>query len=184
MRRFKKAMSAGARLGKSILAGLMGKKRIECAYVKSDVTDPWQQRLQDVLFARSGVMEKWLKHRLMTIVFTFLSLKTDFSPISRNKDLPYFASKVQHGAPCAFLIPVSTQVWREGCEQGVMIGVSFKAFCRCCLWESSVIMRRPAWKRSRPSKHVVLAHVRGLRNGFLACFWLARLNSSRRSTPA
>jgi len=30
---------AGARLGKSILAGLMGKKRIECAYVKSDITD-------------------------------------------------------------------------------------------------------------------------------------------------
>eukprot|EP00434_Breviolum_minutum_P026599 symbB.v1.2.023511.t3/scaffold2153.1/size87802/2 len=29
----------GARLGKSILAGLMGKKRIECAYVKSDITD-------------------------------------------------------------------------------------------------------------------------------------------------
>eukprot|EP00439_Symbiodinium_sp_Y106_P055954 s3720_g7.t2 len=30
---------AGARLGKSILAGLMGKKRTECAYVKSDITD-------------------------------------------------------------------------------------------------------------------------------------------------
>merc|ERR1740121_2346704 len=28
---------AGARLGKSILAGLAGKRRIECAYVKSDV---------------------------------------------------------------------------------------------------------------------------------------------------
>ncbi|CAJ1349299.1 unnamed protein product [Effrenium voratum] len=30
---------AGARLGRSVLAGLMGKKRTECAYVKSDITD-------------------------------------------------------------------------------------------------------------------------------------------------
>jgi len=30
---------AGARLGKSVLAGLSGRKRTECAYVKSEVTD-------------------------------------------------------------------------------------------------------------------------------------------------
>lgn len=30
---------AGARLGSSILAGLAGRKRVECAYVKSDITD-------------------------------------------------------------------------------------------------------------------------------------------------
>merc|ERR1712178_257339 len=30
---------AGARLGRSILAGLAGRRRVECAYVKSDVTD-------------------------------------------------------------------------------------------------------------------------------------------------
>jgi len=30
---------AGARLGSSILAGLAGRKRVECAYVKSDVSD-------------------------------------------------------------------------------------------------------------------------------------------------
>eukprot|EP00913_Durusdinium_trenchii_P001608 g1491.t1 len=34
-----KSGKGSARLGKSILAGLMGKKRIECAYVKSDITD-------------------------------------------------------------------------------------------------------------------------------------------------
>lgn len=30
---------AGARLGSSILAGLAGRRRVECAYVKSDITD-------------------------------------------------------------------------------------------------------------------------------------------------
>jgi len=30
---------AGARLGSSILAGLQGRRRVECAYVKSDITD-------------------------------------------------------------------------------------------------------------------------------------------------
>merc|ERR1712087_843375 len=30
---------AGARLGSSILSGLAGRKRVECAYVKSDVSD-------------------------------------------------------------------------------------------------------------------------------------------------
>jgi len=30
---------AGAKLGRSILAGLAGKKRVECAYVKSEITD-------------------------------------------------------------------------------------------------------------------------------------------------
>jgi malate dehydrogenase len=30
---------AGARLGSSVLAGLSGRKRVECAYVKSDITD-------------------------------------------------------------------------------------------------------------------------------------------------
>merc|ERR1712203_737908 len=30
---------AGARMAKSVLAGLMGRRRVECAYVMSDVTD-------------------------------------------------------------------------------------------------------------------------------------------------
>merc|ERR1719510_1037811 len=30
---------AGARFGKSVLAGLSGRRRIECAYCKSDITD-------------------------------------------------------------------------------------------------------------------------------------------------
>merc|ERR1711865_279615 len=30
---------AGARLGSAILAGLAGRRRVECAYVKSDITD-------------------------------------------------------------------------------------------------------------------------------------------------
>merc|ERR1712066_690865 len=30
---------AGARLGRSILAGLNGRRRVECAYVKSDITE-------------------------------------------------------------------------------------------------------------------------------------------------
>merc|ERR1711998_388802 len=45
---------AGAKLGKSILAGLMGKKRIECAYVKSDITElPYFA--SKVLFGKTGV---------------------------------------------------------------------------------------------------------------------------------
>jgi len=47
---------AGARLGKSILAGLMGKKRTECAYVKSDITElPYFA--SKVLFGEKGVMK-------------------------------------------------------------------------------------------------------------------------------
>merc|ERR1712107_758776 len=47
---------AGARLGKSILAGLMGKKRTECSYVKSDITElPYFA--SKVLFGEKGVMK-------------------------------------------------------------------------------------------------------------------------------
>jgi len=47
---------AGARLGKSILAGLMGKKRTECAYVKSDITElPYFA--SKVQFGEKGVMK-------------------------------------------------------------------------------------------------------------------------------
>jgi len=47
---------AGARLGKSILAGLMGKKRTECAYVKSDITElPYFA--SKVVFGEKGVMK-------------------------------------------------------------------------------------------------------------------------------
>merc|ERR1712176_513050 len=46
---------AGARLGKAILAGLMGKKRTECSYVKSDITElPYFA--SKVLFGEKGVM--------------------------------------------------------------------------------------------------------------------------------
>jgi len=47
---------AGARLGSSILAGLRGKKVIECAYVKSDITDlPYFA--SKVQFGEKGVMK-------------------------------------------------------------------------------------------------------------------------------
>merc|ERR1712093_851738 len=45
---------AGARLGKAILAGLAGRRRVECAYVKSDVTDlPYFT--SKVVFGEKGV---------------------------------------------------------------------------------------------------------------------------------
>merc|ERR1719230_382862 len=45
---------AGARLGRSVLAGLNGKRRVECAYVKSDITDlPYFA--SKVVFGQSGV---------------------------------------------------------------------------------------------------------------------------------
>merc|ERR1712232_17172 len=45
---------AGARLAKSVLAGFAGKRRIECAYVKSDVTElPYFA--SKVLFGKTGV---------------------------------------------------------------------------------------------------------------------------------
>merc|ERR1712039_935524 len=47
---------AGARLGKSVLAGLSGKRRTECAYVKSDLTDlPYFT--QKVVFGEGGVVK-------------------------------------------------------------------------------------------------------------------------------
>merc|ERR1711953_951541 len=47
---------AGARLGKSVLAGLSGRKRIECAYVASTVTDlPYFG--QKVVFGEGGVVK-------------------------------------------------------------------------------------------------------------------------------
>lgn len=45
---------AGARLGSSILSGLAGRKRVECAYVKSTVTDlPYFT--SKVVFGQKGV---------------------------------------------------------------------------------------------------------------------------------
>merc|ERR1711879_15505 len=49
---------AGARLGRSVLAGLNGKKRVECAYVKSDIADlPYFA--SRVVFGQSGVEKVW-----------------------------------------------------------------------------------------------------------------------------
>mmetsp|Transcript_114584 Transcript_114584/g.370435 ORF Transcript_114584/g.370435 Transcript_114584/m.370435 type:complete len:232 (+) Transcript_114584:2-697(+) len=45
---------AGARFGKSVLAGLAGRRRVECAYCKSDVTDlPYFA--QKVVFGEGGI---------------------------------------------------------------------------------------------------------------------------------
>merc|ERR1712157_272062 len=47
---------AGARLGKSVLAGLLGRKRTECAYVASPITDlPYFA--QKVTFGEGGVIK-------------------------------------------------------------------------------------------------------------------------------
>merc|ERR1712070_901650 len=47
---------AGARLGKAILAGLSGRRRVECAYVKSEITDlPYFT--SKVVFGENGVQK-------------------------------------------------------------------------------------------------------------------------------
>merc|ERR1739838_498040 len=47
---------AGARMAKSVLAGLMGRKRVECAYVMSDITDlPYFA--SKVIFGEAGVVK-------------------------------------------------------------------------------------------------------------------------------
>merc|ERR1712036_213561 len=47
---------AGARLGRSILAGLAWRRRVECAYVKSDITDlPYFT--SKVVFGENGVQK-------------------------------------------------------------------------------------------------------------------------------
>merc|ERR1712241_597385 len=47
---------AGARFGKSVLAGLSGRKRTECAYCKSDITDlPYFT--QKVVFGEGGIVK-------------------------------------------------------------------------------------------------------------------------------
>merc|ERR1712129_525698 len=47
---------AGARLGKAVLAGLSGRKRTECAYCKSEVTDlPYFT--QKVVFGEGGIIK-------------------------------------------------------------------------------------------------------------------------------
>merc|ERR1719215_1518757 len=47
---------AGARFGKSVLAGLSGRKRVECAYCKSDITDlPYFT--QKVVFGEGGIVK-------------------------------------------------------------------------------------------------------------------------------
>merc|ERR1719352_1892992 len=46
---------AGARLGKSILAGLAGRRRIECAYVASTVEEGFPYFTSKVVFGEKGV---------------------------------------------------------------------------------------------------------------------------------
>jgi len=46
---------AGARLGKSVLAGLAGKRRVECAYVASDVEEGFPYFCSKVVFGEKGV---------------------------------------------------------------------------------------------------------------------------------
>jgi len=46
---------AGARLGRAVLAGLTGRKRVECAYVKSDVCEGLEYFTQKVVFGEGGV---------------------------------------------------------------------------------------------------------------------------------
>jgi len=47
---------AGARFGKSVLAGLSGRKRVECAYCKSEITDlPYFA--QKVVFGEGGIVK-------------------------------------------------------------------------------------------------------------------------------
>merc|ERR1719394_1447057 len=47
---------AGARFGKSVLAGLRGRKRVECAYCKSEITDlPYFA--QKVVFGEGGIVK-------------------------------------------------------------------------------------------------------------------------------
>eukprot|EP00928_Gymnodinium_smaydae_P006475 TRINITY_DN122_c0_g1_i2.p1 TRINITY_DN122_c0_g1~~TRINITY_DN122_c0_g1_i2.p1 ORF type:complete len:312 (-),score=86.02 TRINITY_DN122_c0_g1_i2:50-847(-) len=46
---------AGARLGSSILAGLQGRRRVECAYVKSDVMEGLPFFTSKVVFGEAGV---------------------------------------------------------------------------------------------------------------------------------
>merc|ERR1719299_89937 len=46
---------AGARLGRSVLAGLSGKRRVECAYVASDVEEGFPYFCSKVVFGEKGV---------------------------------------------------------------------------------------------------------------------------------
>merc|ERR1719379_1371808 len=46
---------AGARLGKAVLSGLAGKKRVECAYVKSDAVEGMEYFSSKVTFGTEGV---------------------------------------------------------------------------------------------------------------------------------
>lgn len=46
---------AGARLGRAVLAGLAGRRRVECAYVKSDVCEGIPYFASKVAFGEKGV---------------------------------------------------------------------------------------------------------------------------------
>merc|ERR1711975_62872 len=46
---------AGARLGRAILAGLSGRRRVECAYVKSTVEEGFAYFTSKVVFGQKGV---------------------------------------------------------------------------------------------------------------------------------
>merc|ERR1712176_1470567 len=47
---------AGARFGKAVLAGLSGRKRTECAYCKSEITD-LAYFTQKVVFGEGGIVK-------------------------------------------------------------------------------------------------------------------------------
>jgi len=46
---------AGARLGKAVLAGLAGGRRVECAYCASDVCEGLPYFAQKVVFGKDGI---------------------------------------------------------------------------------------------------------------------------------
>jgi malate dehydrogenase len=48
---------AGARLGSSVLAGLAGRRRVECAYVASDIVEGFPYFASKVVFGEKGVVK-------------------------------------------------------------------------------------------------------------------------------
>merc|ERR1719324_56128 len=48
---------SGARFGSSILAGLAGRRRVECAYVASDIEEGFPYFTSKVVFGDKGVMK-------------------------------------------------------------------------------------------------------------------------------
>merc|ERR1712110_1146840 len=72
---------AGSRLGKAILAGLAGRRRVECAYVKSDVED-LGYFTSKVVFGEGGVKKvlplgKLNEHETTRLAEAKAALKTE-----------------------------------------------------------------------------------------------------------